>query len=75
MIVSNSIKDLMLTRIEVEKAKEFTSTHKCPWYRRLFRRTPPKYVYRQDSTGIGIWSEVSCSRCGANVNITDYNVW
>lgn len=75
MIISNSIKDLTLTKSEVKKATEFIDTHKCPWYKRLFRKNSPIYIYYQDNNGIGTWTYVICKRCGKKYDITDYKIW
>lgn len=70
--MNESIKQL--NEEESQKLEYFKLTHKCPWYIRLFKRTP-KFEIKQEHTCIGIGTSVKCTRCGEEYDITDYGEW
>lgn len=68
----NKITDnLENTLIEV-----FERTHKCPWYKTLFKLPMVvPFTYLRESTDLGCVTFVHCNMCGKTFNVTNYNNW
>lgn len=58
-------------KIKYEITKKF---HKCPWYKRIFKRTHDFTIVRSFN-GIGTVTKIVCSRCKKSFDITDYYSW
>lgn len=64
-----------LSNKEFISAMSFQIHHKCPWYKRWFRKKSPSFSYIVDNTGIGTGFDIICDRCGKKQDITDYSNW
>ena len=38
--------------------------HKCPWYIRLFTKTPTFEIFQSKESGIGTNTFMKCNKCG-----------
>lgn len=66
---------LKLADTEISSMLKFIDNHKCPIIKRLFSRKSKNYKLVQGTDGIGLYTDIVCTRCGSKIDITDYELW